>query len=92
MNRPGISDSEPTAGDPGRCGLLGKLMAAVRPGFRGDELAFEPDDPVFGAKPCSVAGCDRGSQARGNADDDSEEAAGTGDPGGLDERTHRSER
>ncbi len=65
MNRAGISESKPAAGDPGRSGLLGKLMAAVRPGFRGDELAFEPDDPVFGAKPCRVAGCDRGSQGRG---------------------------
>src|SRR5258706_10500075 len=31
-----------------RLGLLGRLMAAVRPEFRADELVFDPADPVFG--------------------------------------------
>ena len=29
-------------------GLLERLLAAVRPEFRADELAFALDDPVFG--------------------------------------------
>jgi integrase len=40
-------------------GLLEKLMAAVRPEFRADELAFDPADPVFGGAACRVAGCPR---------------------------------
>ena len=38
-------------------GLLAKLMAAVRPEFRGDVLAFGPYDPVFGNRPCLVPDC-----------------------------------
>ena len=42
-----------------RPGLLASLVEAVRPGFRADELAFDPGDPVFGGKPCLVPGCER---------------------------------
>jgi hypothetical protein len=42
-----------------RPGLLARLVEAVRPGFRADELAFDPGDPVFGGKPCLVPGCER---------------------------------
>ena len=38
-------------------GLLEKLLAAVRPEFRSDELVFSPQDPVFGGRPCLVPGC-----------------------------------
>ena len=55
--------SGPDAAGVGRyrapAGLLGKLMAAVRPEFRADELAFDPADPVFGGAICRVAGCPR---------------------------------
>jgi hypothetical protein len=40
-------------------GLLEKLVAAVRPEFRADDLVFDPRDPVFGGPPCAVNGCDR---------------------------------
>ena len=40
-----MSPGQP-AGQP--AGLLEKLLAAVRPEFRADELAFGLDDPVFG--------------------------------------------
>jgi len=40
-------------------GLLEKLMAAVRPEFRADELAFDPADSVFGGAVCQVTGCPR---------------------------------
>ena len=40
-------------------GLLEKLLAAVRPEFRAEELVFSPQDPVFGGKPCLVPGCGR---------------------------------
>jgi hypothetical protein len=40
-------------------GLLEKLLAAVRPEFRADELSFDPADPVFGGAICRVAGCPR---------------------------------
>jgi len=46
-------------------GLLGKLMAAVRPEFRADDLVFDPRDPVFGGPACAVAGCDRPQRKRG---------------------------
>jgi integrase len=45
-------------------GLLAALMAAVRPGFRGEILAFDPRDPVFGGPPCLVDGCDRPGRNR----------------------------
>jgi len=38
-------------------GLLGKLVAAVRPEFRADVLVFDPADPVFGRGVCLVEGC-----------------------------------
>ena len=50
-----------TAGEraPGRSGLLEQLMALVRPEFRTDIYIPAPDDPVFIADQCAVAGCDR---------------------------------
>ena len=46
MSRPGRC---PEPGSTGSLrGLLEKLMAAVRPEFRADVLAFDPADPVFG--------------------------------------------
>ena len=46
-------------------GLREKLLAATRREFRGDEIVFAVDDPVFGSPPCSVPGCRRGSHSRG---------------------------
>jgi hypothetical protein len=48
-----------------RPGLLGKLMAAVRPEFRADELVFDPADPVFGGGVCRVDGCARTARGHG---------------------------
>jgi hypothetical protein len=48
-----------------RPGLLGKLMAAVRPEFRADELVFDPADPVFGGEVCRVDGCGRTARGHG---------------------------
>ena len=48
-----------------RPGLLGKLMAAVRPQFRADELVFDPADPVFGGGTCRVEGCGRTARGHG---------------------------
>ena len=46
-------------------GLLGKLVAAVRPEFRADVLLFDPADPVFGRLGvCLVQGC--GWRVRGH--------------------------
>lgn len=44
---------------PGRSGLLEQLMALVRAEFRTDIYIPAPDDPVFIAEECAVAGCDR---------------------------------
>jgi integrase len=64
--------SRPGAPEPGQArqyrvhaGLLEKLMAAVRPEFRADDLVFDPRDPVFGGPACAVAGCDRPRRKRG---------------------------
>ena len=46
-------------------GLLEKLLAAVRPEFRQDVLAFGAADPVFGGPPCKVPGCGRTGRVRG---------------------------
>jgi integrase len=46
-------------------GLLGKLMAAVRPEFRVDILVPERGALVFDAAPCRVAGCVRQPRTRG---------------------------
>ncbi len=40
-------------------GLLEKLLAAIRPEFRRDDLIFDPRHPVFGGPACAVTGCDR---------------------------------
>lgn len=45
--------------------LLERLMAAVRPEFRADDLVFDPRDPVFGGPPCAVSGCDRPHRDQG---------------------------
>jgi integrase len=46
-------------------GLLEKLMAAVRPEFRGGILVFDPAGPVFGGAACRVPGCGRTAWAVG---------------------------
>jgi hypothetical protein len=46
-------------------GLLAKLMAAVRPEFRGEVLVFDPRGPVFGGPACHVSGCIRTGRSRG---------------------------
>jgi integrase len=56
---------DPMPGDAGRPGLLGKLMAAIRPQYRAQVLRFDPADPVFGAPPCRVPDCRRPARARG---------------------------
>ena len=63
----GPAETGPAGGGvPGRtAGLLEKLVAAVRPEFRGEVLVFDPRDPVFGGPPCMVAGCDRPQRERG---------------------------
>ena len=52
---------------PGRggYGLLEQLMAVVRPEFRTEIYIPAPDDPVFAAGKCTVAGCDRTAVQRG---------------------------
>jgi integrase len=50
---------------PIRPGLLGMLMAAVRPEFRAEEFAFDPADPVFGGGVCLVPSCARTARRRG---------------------------
>ncbi|HEY5986938.1 MAG TPA: tyrosine-type recombinase/integrase [Streptosporangiaceae bacterium] len=46
-------------------GLLAALMAAIRPEFRAEVLAFAPGDPVFGGPACRVAGCGRTARSFG---------------------------
>ena len=69
MSRPGgqplPADGTRPQGRSGPGGLLEKLLAAVRPEFRADELVFDPGDPVFGGQRCRIAGCGRAMQARG---------------------------
>jgi integrase len=66
-----LNDQSIRAGSPGDVlalrptGLLEKLVAAVRPEFRHEVLAFGPDDPVFGGKPCQVDGCARTARIKG---------------------------
>jgi integrase/ferredoxin len=49
-------------------GLLAKLLAAVRPEFRDEDLFFDPRDPVFGAPPCAITGCIRPRRSLGICD------------------------
>jgi integrase len=49
----------------GQAGLLGKLMAAVRPEFRVDIYVPERGALVFDAAPCLVPGCVRQPRTRG---------------------------
>ena len=69
MSRPGgqplPADGSGPEGRSGPGGLLEKLLAAVRPEFRTDELVFEPADPVFGGQRCRITGCGSVMQARG---------------------------
>jgi hypothetical protein len=46
-------------------GLLGKLLASVRPEFRAGVLVFDPVDPVFGGDACLVPRCGRTARAVG---------------------------
>ena len=56
MSRPG----NPGSGQhPASAVLLEKLLAAVRPEFRHDVLAFAADDPVFGGTACRAGSCGR---------------------------------
>lgn len=60
-------DSGDSAGSslPVPSGLLAKLVATVRPEFRGEELVFDPQDVVFGGTLCAVVGCTRTGRAKG---------------------------
>jgi integrase len=62
-------------------GLPEKLMAAVRPEFRADELAFDPRDPVFGGKPCLVPACERPAAGHGLCQGHRQRWAAEGRPG-----------
>ncbi len=65
MSRPGVPGPGPARQYRVPAGLLEKLMAAVRPQFRADDLVFDPRDPVFGGPPCAVAGCGRPHRKQG---------------------------
>ena len=69
MSRPGGDPAVPDRQARGHrgmpAGLLEKLMAAVRPEFRADDLVFDPRDPVFGGPACVVGGCSRPHRKRG---------------------------
>ena len=77
--------SGPDAAEAGQyrvpAGLLEKLMAAVRPEFRADELAFDPRDPVFGGKPCLVPACERSAVGHGLCHGHRQRWAAAGRPG-----------
>jgi integrase len=66
---------------PGPPGLLEKLAAAVRPEFRGDNLAFDRRDAVFGGKPCLVRGCERTAVGHGLCQGHRQRWAKAGRPG-----------
>jgi integrase len=64
--RPCDADTAPATGPVGRpVGLLAKLMAAVRPQFRAEDLIFDPRDPVFGGPACAVPECARPAREKG---------------------------
>ena len=68
MSHPGNPDAaEPRQARQYRApaGLLERLMAAVRPEFRAEDLVFDPRDPVFGGPPCAVSGCGRPHRSQG---------------------------
>lgn len=50
---------------PGGVGLLGKLLAQVRPQFRVEVLLPDPTDRVLGRPECLAAGCDRSGWENG---------------------------
>jgi integrase len=66
-------------------GLLAKLVAAVRPEFRGEVLTFDPADPVFGGRVCRVPSCGRLADTMGLCDSHRRRwtAAGRPDLGGF---------
>jgi len=53
------------AAGPRRPMLLERLLAVVRPEFRGDVLVFDVDDPVFGGGVCRVRNCRRPARGHG---------------------------
>ncbi len=65
MSRPHVPVTDPGRQYRAPAGLPGKLMAAVRPEFRAEDLVFDPRDPVFGGPPCAVGGCDRPHRKQG---------------------------
>jgi integrase len=60
-----VTVAEPAPTPPSAPGLLGKLMAAVRPEFRVDILVPERGALVFDTAPCRVPGCVRQPRTRG---------------------------
>jgi integrase len=61
-----VSEAAPTPPPaPTAAGLLGKLMATVRPEFRVDILVPERGGLMFEAAPCRVVGCVRQPRTRG---------------------------
>ena len=60
-----VTAPEPAPAPASAPGLLGKLMAAVRPEFRADIFVPERGALVFGAAPCRVPGCVRQPRTRG---------------------------
>ncbi len=64
-----------------RPGLLASLMEAVRPEFRAGELVFDPQNPVFGGKPCLVPGCERAAVGHGLCQGHRQRWAAAGRPG-----------
>ncbi|MGW6603494.1 tyrosine-type recombinase/integrase [Streptomyces sp. NPDC055036] len=58
-----MSESMSAVPAPG-AGLLGKLMAAVRPEFRVDVFIPEPGEMIFGLGACRVPGCPRQPRTR----------------------------
>ncbi len=58
-----------------------RLMAAIRPEFRGDVLVFAPGDPIFGGPACRVAGCGRSARSRGMCTGHWDRWADAGRPG-----------
>ncbi|MGH3285378.1 MAG: hypothetical protein ACRDPD_11970, partial [Streptosporangiaceae bacterium] len=65
MSRPHVPVTDPARQYRAPAGLPGKLMAAVRPEFRAEDLVFDPRAPVFGGPPCAVSGCDRPHRKQG---------------------------
>ena len=80
MSRPHIPAAGPARQYRAPAGLLEKLIAAVRPEFRAEDLVFDPRDPVFGGPPCAVSGCDRPHRSQGLCTSHSQRWRATGRP------------